>query len=167
MNNLLIVKGNIVKLSVDAIVNASNTSLLGGGGVDGAIHKEAGPELLKECQGLNGCETGEAKITGGYKLKAKYVIHTPGPIWRGGGRNEDTLLANCYKNSLNVANEHGVKSIAFPAIGTGIYKFPVEKSAEIAISECMNFLHYNDINITLVCFDEKTKRIYDDMLKSF
>lgn len=166
MERLSIVKGDIVKAKTDAIVNAANTSLLGGGGVDGAIHRAAGPELLAECETLNGCPTGEAKITKGYKLKAKYVIHTPGPIWRGGKWGEEELLANCYKNSLRLAKEYGVKTIAFPSISTGVYRFPVDQAAKIAVGEILSFLKEDDTmeQVILVCFDEKTKEAYLDAL---
>ena len=166
MKRLSIVKGDIVKMKTDAIVNAANTSLLGGGGVDGAIHRAAGPELLAECETLNGCRTGEAKITKGYKLKAKYVIHTPGPIWRGGKWGEEELLANCYKNCLTLAKEHGVKTIAFPSISTGVYRFPVGQAAKIAVGEILNFLNQEDSieQVTIVCFDDKTKEYYVDAL---
>lgn len=166
MKRLSIVKGDIVKAKTDAIVNAANTSLLGGGGVDGAIHRAAGPELLAECVTLGGCKTGEAKITKGYKLKAKYVIHTPGPIWRGGKWDEETLLANCYKNSLRLAQEYGVKSIAFPSISTGVYRFPVELAAQIAVREILAYLgeHEEMEQVVLVCFDEKTKAAYEAAL---
>ena len=166
MKRLSIVKGDIVKMKTDAIVNAANTSLLGGGGVDGAIHRAAGPELLAECETLNGCRTGEAKITKGYKLKAKYVIHTPGPIWRGGKWGEAELLANCYKNCLGLAKENGVKTIAFPSISTGVYRFPVDLAAKIAVGEILNFLHNDDSveQVTIVCFDDKTKEVYLDAL---
>ena len=161
-------KGDITKLNVDAIVNAANTSLMGGGGVDGAIHRAAGPELLQECKTLNGCKTGEAKITKGYKLPAKFVIHTVGPIWNGGKNNEEELLASCYRNSLKLASENGISSIAFPAISTGIYHFPLERATEIAIRETNKFLQENDkINkIIFVAFDEKTYNVYNQLLNS-
>ena len=166
MKRLSIVKGDIVKMKTDAIVNAANTSLLGGGGVDGAIHRAAGPELLAECETLNGCRTGEAKITKGYKLKAKHVIHTPGPIWRGGKWGEAELLANCYKNCLALAKENGVKTIAFPSISTGVYRFPVDQAAKIAVGEIWDFLNNDDSieQVTIVCFDDKTKEFYLDAL---
>lgn len=167
MKRLSIVKGDIVKAKTDAIVNAANTSLLGGGGVDGAIHRAAGPELLAECETLHGCPTGEAKITKGYKLKAKYVIHTPGPIWRGGKWGEEELLANCYRNSLALAKEYGVKTIAFPSISTGVYRFPVELAAKIAVKEIAEFLKQEDSmeQVMLVCFDDRTKKAYLDALE--
>lgn len=166
MKRLSIVKGDIVKMKTDAIVNAANTSLLGGGGVDGAIHRAAGPELLAECETLHGCRTGEAKITNGYKLKAKYVIHTPGPIWRGGKWDEEDLLANCYRNSLALAKENGVKTIAFPSISTGVYRFPVAQAAKIAVGEILCFLQEDDSmeQVTIVCFDDKTKEAYQTAL---
>ena len=169
MNRLSIVKGDIVRMKTDAIVNAANTSLLGGGGVDGAIHRAAGEDLLKECITLGGCNTGEAKITKGYKLNAKYVIHTPGPIWRGGNKGESEFLANCYKNSLSLAKENGVKSIAFPSISTGVYRFPVEKAAQIAIREISSFLKTDDTfeKIVIVCYDEDTLKIYKSILKTY
>ena len=153
-------------MKTDAIVNAANTSLLGGGGVDGAIHRAAGPELLAECETLNGCRTGEAKITKGYKLKAKYVIHTPGPIWRGGKWGEAELLANCYKNCLALAKENGVKTIAFPSISTGVYRFPVDQAAKIAVGEILSALKQDASieQVTIVCFDDKTKEYYLDAL---
>ena len=163
-----ILKGDITRLNVDAIVNAANTSLLGGGGVDGAIHRAAGPELLEECKTLNGCNTGEAKITKGYNLPAKYVIHTVGPIWSGGKNKEEKLLANCYRNSLKLAVENGINSIAFPAISTGVYHFPLEKATKIALEETKKFLKDNKkiTTVIFVAFDEKTFNVYSQMLNS-
>ncbi|KAF5084191.1 O-acetyl-ADP-ribose deacetylase [anaerobic digester metagenome] len=169
MQRFSILKGDIVKAKTDAIVNAANTSLLGGGGVDGAIHRAAGAELLAECKTLGGCKTGEAKITKGYKLKAKYVIHTAGPIWRGGKWNEDQLLKSCYENSLQLARENGVKSIAFPSISTGVYCFPVERAAKIAVKAICDFLKTDTFfqQVLMVCFDEDTKEIYLNALKEY
>jgi O-acetyl-ADP-ribose deacetylase len=167
-NKIEIQKGDITKLKVDAIVNAANTSLLGGGGVDGAIHYAAGPRLLEECRTLNGCRTGEAKITKGYNLSAKYVIHTVGPVWGGGHRNEDELLASCYKNSLKLALENGIKTIAFPAISTGVYHFPLERATRIAANEVKKFLEKNEAmeKVIFVCFDEGTYKVYEEILSS-
>ena len=166
MNRLTIVKGDIVKAKTDAIVNAANTSLLGGGGVDGAIHKAAGSMLLEECKKFNGCPTGEARITPGFKLSAKYVIHTPGPIWRGGNKGEPELLANCYRNSLKLAYENGIRSIAFPSISTGIYRFPVDRAARIAVSVILGFLGENPSlrEVFMVCFDAHTRQAYEQAL---
>jgi len=163
---LEIISGDITKQHVDAIVNAANTSLLGGGGVDGAIHRAAGPELLKECRTLHGCETGEAKITGGYRLPAKYVIHTPGPVWHGGSGNEEQLLHNSYENSLKRASEKGAATVAFPSISTGIYRFPLDKAANIAVRAILGYLeNHPDIErVYMVCFDDRTKAAYDAAL---
>lgn len=158
------IRGDITKIyDVDAIVNAANTSLLGGGGVDGAIHRAAGRELLEECRTLNGCETGGAKITGAYLLPCQYVIHTVGPVWRGGRYKEEELLANCYKNSLKLAKERGIKRIAFPSIATGVYRFPVKLAAKIAVDTTRTFLDkYPDALelVEWVLFDEDTYRVY-------
>ena len=167
MERFSITKGDIVKAKTDAIVNAANTSLLGGGGVDGAIHRAAGPELLAECETLGGCRTGDAKITKGYKLKAKYVIHTPGPVWRGGNCAEEELLAECDTNCLRLAAEYGVKTIAFPPISTGVYRFPVKLAAQIAVREILAFLRENTEieQVTMVCFDENTQQAYEEALE--
>jgi len=165
-NKLETYKGDITKLNVDAIVNAANTSLLGGGGVDGAIHRAAGPHLLEECRTLHGCPTGEAKITKGYNLPATYVIHTVGPVWNGGKNNEDELLANCYRNSLNLAVENKIKTIAFPAISTGIYHYPLHRATRIAVTESITFLK-NDTEIEkiiFVAFDDLTFNTYKELL---
>jgi len=169
MQRFSIIKGDIVKAKTDAIVNAANTSLLGGGGVDGAIHRAAGAELLEECETLGGCKTGEAKITKGYKLKANHVIHTPGPIWRGGKWKEDELLARCYVNSLQLAKENGVKTIAFPSISTGVYRFPVEQAAKIAVGTICDFLKSDSSfkQVLMVCFDEETKGAYIKALEEY
>ncbi len=140
MAKIEIIQGDITKQSVDAIVNAANCSLLGGGGVDGAIHRAAGPELLAECRTLGGCKTGEAKITRGYKLPAKYVIHTPGPVWHGGNKDEADKLRSCYRNCLVLASENGCKTVDFPSISTGVYHFPLEKASEIAIKTIAEYL---------------------------
>ncbi|MDD3739669.1 MAG: O-acetyl-ADP-ribose deacetylase [Bacteroidales bacterium] len=165
-SRIKIVIGDITKLSVDVIVNAANRTLLGGGGVDGAIHKAAGPELLTECQLLNGCNTGEAKITKAYNLPAKYVIHTVGPVWSGGNKNESELLANCYRNSLMIASQKRFLDIAFPAISTGVYRYPLTDATRIAINETLLFLNYNHYPATVifVCFNEKTESVYKETL---
>ena len=169
MQRFSIVKGDIVKAKTDAIVNAANTSLLGGGGVDGAIHRAAGEELLEECKSLNGCERGEAKITKGYNLKANYVIHTPGPIWRGGKWGEDELLKNCYENSLRLAKENGLKTVAFPSISTGVYCFPVERAAKIAVNVICSFLQLDTSleKVIMICFDEDTKEAYINAFEEY
>lgn len=159
-------KGDITTLKVDAIVNAANSSLLGGGGVDGAIHRAAGPELLSECEKLNGCSTGKAKITMGYRLPSRYVIHTVGPIWRGGNQDEDKLLADCYRNSLKLARKFGIRSIAFPAISTGVYMFPLERASKIAFKEVTDFLQSDSSieKVIFVCYDIKTYQVYENQL---
>ena len=162
------VEGDITLMQVDAIVNAANRSLLGGGGVDGAIHRAAGPDLLRECSTLRGCETGEAKITRGYSLPAKHVIHTVGPVWHGGDTNEDALLAGCYRNSLRLAVENGVKTIAFPAISTGVYRFPADRACRIAASTVEEFLQGDRAieKVSFCCFDRATYQLYVEALSS-
>lgn len=166
MPQIELVKGDITKMEVDAIVNAANKSLLGGGGVDGAIHRAAGPELLEECRSLNGCETGQAKITRSYLLPSKYVIHTVGPVWHGGEQNEPELLANCYKNSLQIALKKKLSTIAFPNISTGVYRFPKTMAAGIAIRTVNKFLQENKKlkTVFFVCFDEENYDIYKEKL---
>lgn len=159
--------GDITTVRADAIVNAANCTLLGGGGVDGAIHRAAGPQLLAECRTLNGCETGRAKITGGYCLPARYVIHTPGPIWRGGGHGERALLASCYRSCMALAAEYGCRSVAFPSISTGVYRFPLELAAPIAaaaVSACLSEEGNSVQHVTFVCFSQEVKDAYDAAL---
>lgn len=166
MAKIKLIKGDITGLKVDVIVNAANNSLLGGGGVDGAIHSAAGPGLLDECRRLNSCSTGEAKMTSGYNLLAKFVVHTVGPVWRGGNNNENELLANCYRNSLWIAEHTKSNSIAFPNISTGVYNFPRDLAAEIAIKEVKDFIqkceHIEEV--IFVCFDEDNYLIYNKLL---
>ena len=166
VGKIQIILGDITKQNSDAIVNAANCSLLGGGGVDGAIHRAAGPELLAECRTLHGCETGKAKITKGYRLPAKYVIHTPGPVWHGGSHGEAELLASCYRSCLELARENGCKSVDFPSISTGVYHFPLDKAADIAIGTIADFLKTAPEieRVRMVCFDEGTKAHYDRAL---
>jgi O-acetyl-ADP-ribose deacetylase (regulator of RNase III) len=167
MPMLQAVAGDITRMHVDAIVNAANTSLLGGGGVDGAIHRAAGPELLEACRKLHGCATGDAKATPGFRLPAKWVFHAVGPVWSGGARGEDELLAGCYRRCLQLAREHSVKTIAFPAISTGVYRFPPERAASIAIQTVRKHIEDSGIEVvSFVCFNEETKRIYDRQLTS-
>ena len=165
-DRISVIQGDITKLEVDAIVNAANSSLLGGGGVDGAIHRAAGPGLVKECRALGGCETGQAKITSGHNLSARWVIHTVGPVWQGGDQKEDELLAGCYRNSLALAQQYSLnyslKTIAFPAISTGVYAFPVERATPIAITEVRRFLEQDDSleKVILVCFSDLAYQCY-------
>ena len=170
MNRIELIKGDITEQKVDAIVNAANSTLMGGGGVDGAIHRAGGPSILEECKKIvakqGGCKTGEAVITTGGNLPAKFVIHTVGPVWNGGNKNESTLLSACYKNSLKLASEHQLSSIAFPNISTGIYGYPKKEAAEIGIKAVRKFLDENDfiIMVYFVCFDEENHQIYQSLL---
>ena len=163
-----IIQGDITKLQADAIVNAANSSLLGGGGVDGAIHRAAGPGLLIECRTLGGCPMGEARITKGYQLPAKYVIHTVGPVWHGGQKNEAALLANCYQNSLQLAVENNLKTLAFPAISTGVYGYPVKEATHIALRETISFLeqHSAPEKVIFVCFGKEVFNTYKDLAET-
>lgn len=162
-----VVQGDITRLAVDAIVNAANNSLLGGGGVDGAIHRAAGPGLLEECRTLGGCETGRAKITKGYRLPARYVIHAVGPVWRDGRHGEPELLASCYREALRLAVENGAASVAFPAISCGAYGYPLEAAAEIAVREVRSFLEHDDTlqHVYLVCFSAESCASYRRLVK--
>ena len=166
MQQIRLLKGDITKLEAEAIVNAANASLLGGGGVDDAIHRAAGPDLLKQCRTLGGCKTGEAKITKGYRLLAKWVIHTVGPVWHSGKNREDELLAGCYRNSLRLAVDNNINTIAFPCISTGVYRFPKERAANIAVTQIKDFLKTNKgiESVAFVCFDEESYKIYDRLL---
>jgi O-acetyl-ADP-ribose deacetylase (regulator of RNase III) len=166
MDRIEVVQGDITLEAVDAIVNAANSSLRGGGGVDGAIHKAAGPQLLEECIAQGGCPTGECRVTRGYRLKAHWVIHTVGPVWRGGGNREEELLASCYRSSLEAAFQKGVKTLSFPSISTGAYGFPVERAAPIALGEMKRFLREKPglERVRMVCFDTETLRVYQGAL---
>lgn len=167
MNRIAVVEGNITQQQVDAIVNAANTTLLGGGGVDGAIHRAAGPELLAECRTLGGCATGQAKITHGYKLPAKWIIHTVGPVWRDGNHGEDELLAGCYRSCFALVEQHNIITIAFPSISTGAYGFPMDRAAQIAIRETKTFLERNPSaeKVLLVCFGAGALEIHQTALR--
>jgi O-acetyl-ADP-ribose deacetylase (regulator of RNase III) len=162
-----LVEGDITKQAVEAIVNAANTTLLGGGGVDGAIHRAAGPELLAECRTLGGCATGQAKLTKGYRLPAKWVIHTVGPVWRDGLHGEDELLASCYRNCFALSEQHGIRTVAVPSISTGAYGFPLDRAARIAVTETAKFLGQNASieKVLLVCFGSTAQRVYADALR--
>ncbi|MCF8241731.1 MAG: O-acetyl-ADP-ribose deacetylase [Melioribacteraceae bacterium] len=169
MNNRIeLVKGDITECKTEAIVNAANNSLLGGGGVDGAIHRAAGPKLIDECRSIGGCPTGEARITNGYNLEAKYIIHTVGPVWYDGNKNETEDLAKCYVNSLQLAKEKNIKTIAFPSISTGIYRFPIDKASKIALRKVNEFLDNDDSieKIIFVCYSEEDYKVYEEGIKN-
>lgn len=168
MAKIDLVQGDITRLKVDAIVNAANTTLLGGGGVDGAIHRAAGPDLLAECRAIGGCQTGEAKITKGYNLKAQFVIHAAGPVWNDGKRGEDRLLQSCYKNSLKLAEVYDLRSIAFPSISTGAYGFPIERAAKIAVETVSKWLGQSEKidKVVFVCFSKPDYDVYFEILKT-
>lgn len=168
LRRITVVKGDITRQRADAIVNAANSSLLGGGGVDGAIHRAAGPRLLEACRRLGGCPTGEARLTQGYDLLVPWVIHTVGPIWQGGDQGEDELLAQCYRHSLALAEQHQIRTLAFPAISTGVYCFPLERATQIAIAEVSRYLaqHAAIEQVTFVCFNDEIYRCYIDHLTS-
>ena len=165
MGQMVVGEGDITKFEVDAIVNAANASLLGGGGVDGAIHSAAGPELLAACEKLNGCATGDAKATPGFRLPAKWVFHAVGPVWHGGGRGEDELLASCYRRCMELAREHKATSVAFPAISTGVYRYPTESAARIAVRTVADHLEHSGVSVVhFVCFNPETLAIYTRLL---
>lgn len=170
LEKIEIIQADITLLEVEAIVNAANEKLLGGGGVDGAIHRAAGPELLEACRALNGCPTGEARITKGYNLPARYIIHTVGPVWHGGDRNENNLLASCYRNSLQLAVDHKLRSLAFPSISTGVYRFPIEQASRIALRVILDFVETEEVapRVVMVCFSEQDldvyRQVYQDLL---
>lgn len=167
-SRMTVVEGDITRLSVDAVVNAANESLLGGGGVDGAIHRAAGPELLEQCRKLGGCPTGEARITPGFRMAARHIIHTVGPVWQGGEEDEDALLASCYRNSLSLAEENGARTLAFPAISTGAYGFPSERAVAIAIEAVTSYLSMTEAIdlVVFCCFDKQTAALYASALEA-
>lgn len=169
MGEFKIEQGDITTYAVDAIVNAANTTLLGGGGVDGAIHQAAGPELLEECKTLGGCDTGKAKMTKGYRLPARYVLHTPGPIWHGGDNYEDALLKSCYEHCLKMGESENLKTLAFPSISTGVYGYPVKEAAKIAVKTICDFLKWTQVveEVTMVCHDEHTLNAYQKALEEY